>query len=150
MQIIKYQEYNAIETMSGVTHYSEATKSNIQKALEGSKFLDIGGSLVAVNQIILVRRANSIEYSEKFILPFLSISIKPKLKSWLQECQNSKSIPTLEQLSAKIGQFEEEEQKFSQEIKLTPEQIQERAIQIKEVRERIFKKQINKNSLGGE
>ena len=95
--------------------------------------------MIATNQVIEVRPANGPEYFEKFVLPNLSRSIAPKIKSWLAELE--KKPPTIEQIQAKIDYLQSEEDKFNLAMKeFTPEQREERLRQIQAEKERIFKK----------
>ena len=104
-----------------------------------NKYLKIWDSIIAINQITEVRNANWPEYFEKFVLPNLSRSIAPKIKSWLAECE--KKPPTIEQIQAKIDYLQSEEDKFNLAMKeFTPEQREERLKQIQETKDRVFNK----------
>lgn len=104
-----------------------------------NKYLKIGDSVIAINQIIEVRGANGPEYFEKFVLPSLSRSIAPKIKSWLSESE--KKPPTIEQIQARIDYLQSEEDKFNLALKeITPEQREERLKQIQAEKDRIFNK----------
>jgi hypothetical protein len=99
--------------------------------------LALPNNLIATHQIIEVRKANGTEYFEKFVLPNLSRSIAPKIKSWLSE--NEKKPPTIEQIQAKIDYLKSEEDKFNLTMKeFTPEQREERLKQIQAEKDRIF------------
>lgn len=104
-----------------------------------NKYLKIWDSIIAINQITEVRKANGPEYFEKFVLPHLSYSIAPKIKSWLSELE--KKPPTIEQIQAKIDYLQSEEDKFNLAMKeFTPEEREERLKQIQAEKDRIFKK----------
>ena len=104
-----------------------------------NKYLKIWDSIIAINQITEVRNANWPEYFEKFVLPHLSYSIAPKIKSWLAELE--KKPPTIEQIQAKIDSLQSEEDKFNIAMKeFTPEEREERLRQIQAEKDRIFKK----------
>ena len=138
MQTIKHI-YNAIETMHGKVFFTEAPIDKIEQWLNNAKFIEVWSSLIATNQVIEVRPANGPEYFEKFVLPNLSGSIAPKIKSWLAELE--KKPPTIEQIQAKIDYLQSEEDKFNLAMKeFTPEQREERLRQIQETKDRIFNK----------
>lgn len=104
-----------------------------------NKYLKIWDSIIAINQITEVRNANWPEYFEKFVLPNLSRSIAPKIKSWLAELE--KKPPTIEQIQVKIDYLQSEEDKFNLAMKeFTPEEREERLKQIQAEKDRIFKK----------
>ena len=108
MQTLK-NTYNAIETMHWKIFYTEAPIDTIEQWLNNAKFIEVWNSLIATNQVIEVRPANGPEYFEKFVLPNLSRSIAPKIKSWLAELE--KKPPTIEQIQAKIDYLQSEETK---------------------------------------
>lgn len=117
-------------------YFTKASIPTIHKELD-NKFLCIDGILIATNQVIVVRPANWPEYFEKFVLPSLSRSIAPKIKSWLSESE--KKPPTIEQIQAKIDYLQSEEDKFNLALKeITPEQREERLKQIQAEKDRIF------------
>ena len=125
--------------MHGKIFFTEASIDKIEQWLNNAKFIEVWSSLIATNQVIEVRPANGPEYFEKFVLPHLSYSIAPKIKSWLSECE--KKPPTIEQIQAKIDYHQSEEDKFNLAIKeFTPEQREERLKQIQADKDRIFKK----------
>ena len=133
--------YNALETMHWTTFYTETDISKILSALNDkeNKFIKLWEVVIATNQITIVRPANGPEYFEKFVLPNLSRSIAPKIKSWLAELE--KKPPTIEQIQAKIDYLQSEEDKFNLAMKeFTPEQREERLKQIQAEKDRIFKK----------
>lgn len=121
--------------------YTETDIAKILSALNDkeNKFIKLWEVVIATNQITIVRPANGPEYFEKFVLPNLSRSIAPKIKSWLAELE--KKPPTIEQIQAKIDYLQSEEDKFNLAMKeFTPEQREERLRQIQAEKERIFKK----------
>lgn len=121
--------------------YTETDIAKILSALNDkeNKFIKLWEVVIATNQITIVRPANWPEYFEKFVLPNLSRSIAPKIKSWLAELE--KKPPTIEQIQAKIDYLQSEEDKFNLAMKeFTPEQREERLRQIQAEKERIFKK----------
>ena len=121
--------------------YTETDIAKILSALNDkeNKFIKLWEVVIATNQITIVRPANGPEYFEKFVLPNLSRSIAPKIKSWLAELE--KKPPTIEQIQAKIDYLQSEEDKFNLAMKeFTPEQREERLKQIQAEKERIFKK----------
>lgn len=133
--------YNAIETMHGKVFFTDKEISVIFPIINDkeNKYLKIWDSIIAINQITEVRNANGPEYFEKFVLPHLSYSIAPKIKSWLSECE--KKPPTIEQIQAKINYHQSEEDKFNLAMKeFTPEEREERLRQIQAEKDRIFKK----------
>ena len=133
--------YNALETMHWTTFYTETDISKILSALNDkeNKFIKLWEVVIATNQITIVRPANGPEYFEKFVLPNLSRSIAPKIKSWLAELE--KKPPTIEQIQAKIDYHQSEEDKFNIAMKeFTPEEREERLKQIQAEKDRIFKK----------
>ena len=133
--------YNAIETMHWTTFYTETDIAKILSALNDkeNKFIKLWEVVIATNQITIVRPANWPEYFEKFVLPNLSRSIAPKIKSWLAELE--KKQPTIEQIQAKIDYLQSEEDKFNLAMKeFTPEEREERLKQIQAEKDRIFKK----------
>ena len=137
-QIVSYKEYNAIDTMSWKTFFTEASLQDILPLLD-NKYLALPNNLIATHQIIEVRKANWPEYFEKFVLPHLSYSIAPKIKSWLSELE--KKPPNIEQIQAKIDYLQSEEDKLNIAMKeFTPEQREERLKQIQAEKDRIFKK----------
>jgi len=137
-QIVSYREYNAIDTMSWKTFFTEASLQDILPLLD-NKYLALPNNLIATHQIIEVRKANWPEYFEKFVLPSLSRSIAPKIKSWLAELE--KKPPTIEQIQSKIDYLQSEEDKFNLAMKeFTPEEREERLKQIQETKDRIFNK----------
>ena len=140
MWVIKHI-YNALETMHWTTFYTETDISKILSALNDkeNKFIKLWEVVIATNQITIVRPANWPEYFEKFVLPHLSYSIAPKIKSWLAELE--KKPPTIEQIQAKIDSLQSEEDKFNIAMKeFTPEEREERLRQIQAEKDRIFKK----------
>ena len=133
--------YNALETMHWTTFYTETDISKILSALNDkeNKFIKLWEVVIATNQITIVRPANGPEYFEKFVLPNLSYSIAPKIKSWLAELE--KKPPNIEQIQAKIDSLQSEEDKFNIAMKeFTPEQREERLKQIQETKDRVFNK----------
>jgi len=121
--------------------YTETDIAKILSALNDkeNKFIKLWEVVIATNQITIVRPANGPEYFEKFVLPNLSRSIAPKIKSWLSESE--KKPPTIEQIQAKIDYLQSEEDKFNLAMKeFTPEQREERLRQIQETKDRIFNK----------
>ena len=133
--------YNALETMHWTIFYTETDIAKILSALNDkeNKFIKLWEVVIATNQITIVRPANGPEYFEKFVLPNLSRSIAPKIKSWLSESE--KKPPTIEQIQAKIDYLQSEEDKFNLAMKeFTPEQREERLRQIQETKDRIFNK----------
>lgn len=127
--------------MHWTTFYTETDIAKILSALNDkeNKFIKLWEVVIATNQITIVRPANGPEYFEKFVLPNLSRSIAPKIKSWLAELE--KKPPTIEQIQAKIDYLQSEEDKFNLAMKeFTPEQREERLRQIQAEKERIFKK----------
>ena len=127
--------------MHWTTFYTETDISKILSALNDkeNKFIKLWEVVIATNQITIVRPANWPEYFEKFVLPNLSRSIAPKIKSWLAELE--KKPPTIEQIQAKIDYLQSEEDKFNLAMKeFTPEQREERLKQIQAEKDRIFKK----------
>lgn len=133
--------YNALETMHWTTFYTETDIAKILSALNDkeNKFIKLWEVVIATNQITIVRPANWPEYFEKFVLPNLSRSIAPKIKSWLAELE--KKPPTIEQIQAKIDYHQSEEDKFNLAMKeFTPEEREERLKQIQAEKDRIFKK----------
>ena len=125
--------------MHGKIFFTEATIDKIEQWLNNAKFIEVWSSLIATNQVIEVRPANWPEYFEKFVLPNLSRSIAPKIKSWLSESE--KKPPTIEQIQAKIDYLQSEEDKFNLAMKeFTPEEREERLKQIQAEKDRIFKK----------
>lgn len=127
--------------MHWTTFYTETDISKILSALNDkeNKFIKLWEVVIATNQITIVRPANWPEYFEKFVLPNLSRSIAPKIKSWLSECE--KKPPTIEQIQAKIDYLQSEEDKFNLAMKeFTPEEREERLKQIQAEKDRIFKK----------
>lgn len=121
--------------------YTETDIAKILSALNDkeNKFIKLWEVVIATNQITIVRPANGPEYFEKFVLPNLSRSIAPKIKSWLAELE--KKPPTIEQIQAKIDYLQSEEDKFNLAMKeFTPEQREERLKQIQETKDRIFNK----------
>ena len=124
--------------MSWKTFFTEASLQDILPLLD-NKYLALPNNLIATHQIIEVRKANGPEYFEKFVLPHLSYSIAPKIKSWLSECE--KKPPNIEQIQAKIDYIQSEEDKFNLAMKeFTPEQREERLKQIQETKDRVFNK----------
>lgn len=127
--------------MHWTTFYTETDIAKILSALNDkeNKFIKLWDVVIATNQITIVRPANWPEYFEKFVLPNLSRSIAPKIKSWLAECE--KKPPTIEQIQAKIDYLQSEEDKFNIAMKeFTPEEREERLKQIQETKDRIFNK----------
>ena len=127
--------------MHWTTFYTETDIAKILSALNDkeNKFIKLWEVVIATNQITIVRPANWPEYFEKFVLPNLSRSIAPKIKSWLAESE--KKPPTIEQIQAKIDYLQSEEDKFNLAMKeFTPEQREERLKQIQETKDRIFNK----------
>ena len=127
--------------MHWTTFYTETDIAKILSALNDkeNKFIKLWEVVIATNQITIVRPANWPEYFEKFVLPNLSRSIAPKIKSWLAECE--KKPPTIEQIQAKIDYHQSEEDKFNLAMKeFTPEEREERLKQIQAEKDRIFKK----------
>ncbi len=127
--------------MHWTTFYTETDISKILSALNDkeNKFIKLWEVVIATNQITIVRPANGPEYFEKFVLPNLSRSIAPKIKSWLAELE--KKPPTIEQIQAKIDYLQSEEDKFNLAMKeFTPEEREERLKQIQAEKDRIFKK----------
>lgn len=127
--------------MHWTTFYTETDIAKILSALNDkeNKFIKLWEVVIATNQITIVRPANWPEYFEKFVLPNLSRSIAPKIKSWLAELE--KKPPTIEQIQAKIDYLQSEEDKFNIAMKeFTPEQREERLKQIQAEKDRIFKK----------
>lgn len=127
--------------MHWTTFYTETDISKILSALNDkeNKFIKLWEVVIATNQITIVRPANWPEYFEKFVLPHLSYSIAPKIKSWLAELE--KKPPTIEQIQAKIDYLQSEEDKFNIAMKeFTPEEREERLRQIQAEKDRIFKK----------
>ena len=127
--------------MHWTTFYTETDISKILSALNDkeNKFIKLWEVVIATNQITIVRPANWPEYFEKFVLPNLSRSIAPKIKSWLAELE--KKPPTIEQIQAKIDYLQSEEDKFNLAMKeFTPEQREERLKQIQETKDRVFNK----------
>jgi len=127
--------------MHWTTFYTETDIAKILSALNDkeNKFIKLWEVVIATNQITIVRPANWPEYFEKFVLPNLSRSIAPKIKSWLAELE--KKPPTIEQIQAKIDYLQSEEDKFNLAMKeFTPEQREERLKQIQAEKDRIFKK----------
>lgn len=125
--------------MHGKIFFTEASIDKIEQWLNNAKFIEVWSSLIATNQVIEVRPANGPEYFEKFVLPHLSYSIAPKIKSWLAELE--KKPPTIEQIQAKIDYHQSEEDKFNLAMKeFTPEEREERLKQIQETKDRIFNK----------
>lgn len=127
--------------MHWTTFYTETDITKILSALNDkeNKFIKLWDVVIATNQITIVRPANGPEYFEKFVLPNLSRSIAPKIKSWLSECE--KKPPTIEQIQAKIDYLQSEEDKFNLAMKeFTPEEREERLKQIQETKDRIFNK----------
>ena len=125
--------------MHWTTFYTETDIAKILSALNDkeNKFIKLWEVVIATNQITIVRPANWPEYFEKFVLPNLSRSIAPKIKSWLAELE--KKPPTIEQIQAKIDYFQSEEDKFNLALKeITPEQREERLKQIQAEKDRIF------------
>lgn len=121
--------------------YTETDIAKILSALNDkeNKFIKLWEVVIATNQITIVRPANGPEYFEKFVLPNLSRSIAPKIKSWLAELE--KKPPTIEQIQAKIDYLQSEEDKFNLAMKeFTPEQREERLRQIQETKDRVFNK----------
>lgn len=126
--------YNAIETMHWQVFFTEAPIKAIKQSLE-AKFIEIWDSLVATNQIIQVRPANWPEYFNRFILPNLSKSISPKIRSWISEATQNKVVPTIEQIQARIDYFQDEEDKFNlADRQFTPEEKEARLKQVKEMK----------------
>jgi hypothetical protein len=127
--------------MHWTTFYTETDIAKILSALNDkeNKFIKLWEVVIATNQITIVRPANWPEYFEKFVLPSLSRSIAPKIKSWLAELE--KKPPTIEQIQAKIDYLQSEEDKFNLAMKeFTPEEREERLKQIQAEKDRIFKK----------
>ncbi len=127
--------------MHWTTFYTETDITKILSALNDkeNKFIKLWEVVIATNQITIVRPANWPEYFEKFVLPNLSRSIAPKIKSWLAELE--KKPPTIEQIQAKIDYLQSEEDKFNLAMKeFTPEEREERLKQIQAEKDRIFKK----------
>ena len=127
--------------MHWTTFYTETDIAKILSALNDkeNKFIKLWEVVIATNQITIVRPANWPEYFEKFVLPNLSRSIAPKIKSWLAELE--KKQPTIEQIQAKIDYLQSEEDKFNLAMKeFTPEEREERLKQIQAEKDRIFKK----------
>jgi len=127
--------------MHWTTFYTETDIAKILSALNDkeNKFIKLWEVVIATNQITIVRPANWPEYFEKFVLPNLSRSIAPKIKSWLAELE--KKPPTIEQIQAKIDYLQSEEDKFNLAMKeFTPEEREERLKQIQAEKDRIFKK----------
>ena len=127
--------------MHWTTFYTETDISKILSALNDkeNKFIKLWEVVIATNQITIVRPANGPEYFEKFVLPNLSRSIAPKIKSWLAELE--KKPPTIEQIQAKIDSLQSEEDKFNIAMKeFTPEEREERLKQIQETKDRVFNK----------
>lgn len=127
--------------MHWTTFYTETDIAKILSALNDkeNKFIKLWEVVIATNQITIVRPANGPEYFEKFVLPNLSRSIAPKIKSWLAELE--KKPPTIEQIQAKIDYLQSEEDKFNLAMKeFTPEQREERLKQIQETKDRVFNK----------
>ena len=127
--------------MHWTTFYTETDIAKILSALNDkeNKFIKLWEVVIATNQITIVRPANWPEYFEKFVLPNLSRSIAPKIKSWLAELE--KKPPTIEQIQAKIDYLQSEEDKFNLAMKeFTPEQREERLKQIQETKDRVFNK----------
>lgn len=127
--------------MHWTTFYTETDITKILSALNDkeNKFIKLWEVVIATNQITIVRPANWPEYFEKFVLPNLSRSIAPKIKSWLSELE--KKPPTIEQIQAKIDYLQSEEDKFNLAMKeFTPEEREERLKQIQAEKDRIFKK----------
>lgn len=127
--------------MHWTTFYTETDIAKILSALNDkeNKFIKLWEVVIATNQITIVRPANGPEYFEKFVLPNLSRSIAPKIKSWLSESE--KKPPTIEQIQAKIDYLQSEEDKFNLALKeITPEQRAERLKQIQAEKDRIFAK----------
>jgi len=127
--------------MHWTTFYTETDITKILSALNDkeNKFIKLWEVVIATNQITIVRPANGPEYFEKFVLPNLSRSIAPKIKSWLAELE--KKPPTIEQIQAKIDYLQSEEDKFNLAMKeFTPEEREERLKQIQAEKDRIFKK----------
>ena len=125
--------------MHWTTFYTETDIAKILSALNDkeNKFIKLWEVVIATNQITIVRPANWPEYFEKFVLPNLSRSIAPKIKSWLSESE--KKPPTIEQIQAKIDYLQSEEDKFNLALKeITPEQREERLKQIQAEKDRIF------------
>ena len=127
--------------MHWTTFYTETDIAKILSALNDkeNKFIKLWEVVIATNQITIVRPANWPEYFEKFVLPNLSRSIAPKIKSWLAELE--KKPPTIEQIQAKIDYHQSEEDKFNLAMKeFTPEEREERLKQIQETKDRVFNK----------
>lgn len=127
--------------MHWTTFYTETDIAKILSALNDkeNKFIKLWEVVIATNQITIVRPANWPEYFEKFVLPNLSRSIAPKIKSWFAELE--KKPPTIEQIQAKIDYLQSEEDKFNLAMKeFTPEQREERLRQIQETKDRVFNK----------
>ena len=127
--------------MHWTTFYTETDITKILSALNDkeNKFIKLWEVVIATNQITIVRPANWPEYFEKFVLPNLSRSIAPKIKSWLAELE--KKPPTIEQIQSKIDYLQSEEDKFNLAMKeFTPEEREERLKQIQAEKDRIFKK----------
>lgn len=127
--------------MHWTTFYTETDIAKILSALNDkeNKFIKLWEVVIATNQITIVRPANWPEYFEKFVLPNLSRSIAPKIKSWLAELE--KKPPTIEQIQAKIDYLQSEEDKFNLAMKeFTPEEREERLKQIQETKDRVFNK----------
>ena len=125
--------------MHWTTFYTETDIAKILSALNDkeNKFIKLWEVVIATNQITIVRPANWPEYFEKFVLPNLSRSIAPKIKSWLAESE--KKPPTIEQIQAKIDYLQSEEDKYNLALKeITPEQREERLKQIQAEKDRIF------------
>lgn len=112
MQTLIRKTYNALETMSGKTFFTESSIEQIQYWIENSKFIDIWWSLLATHQIIEIRPANGKEYYEKFIYPSLSTQMNNRVQNLFRKCENEKVIPSLDTIETCVKDMIEEDQKL--------------------------------------